>query len=77
MSDKKDLVSAETIIIASIYALGNVLAQHAGKGDGWKPTPENVAALLKELDEATPEARKEAARIRLGLSSGGAIEARD
>ena len=64
---KKDIVTAEALIIASIYALGKVLAAHAGKGDGWKPTPENVAALLKENEEATPEARKAAARKRLGI----------
>jgi len=68
MSDnKEDLVTAETLIIASIYALGKVLANHAGKPEGWKPTPENVATLLREMELATPEARKEAARKRLGI----------
>jgi hypothetical protein len=40
---------------------------NSGKPEGWKPTPEDVAELLALVDEATPEARKQLARERLGL----------
>ena len=40
---------------------------HSGKPEGWKPTQEDIDELLGEVEEATPEAEKQAAADRLGI----------
>ena len=42
--------------------------KNAGKPEGWMPTPDDYRELLNEVDAATPEAEKDAARKRLGLT---------
>jgi hypothetical protein len=56
-----------TLIATGINALIQIYANHTGKPEGWKPTPQDLADLLAEVDSATPAAEKAAARARLGL----------
>lgn len=60
---------AESAIVAGIYALVKVLGNHTGRPIDWVPTPDDVAELLREIEAATPEARKQAARERLGIAA--------
>jgi hypothetical protein len=57
----------ETAIAAAIAAIFQIWANHAGKPEGWKPTPADIDDLLGLVAAATPEAEKAAARVRLGL----------
>ncbi len=60
---------AESAIVAGIYALAKVWGNHNGRPVDWIPTADDVAELLREVEMATPEARKQAARERLGIAS--------
>ena len=56
------------IIIASIISGGfELLRVYLNKPEGWKPSQQDIDDLLMEVDLATPEACKAAARLRLGL----------
>ena len=44
-----------------------LLANHLNKPEGWKPTAQDWDDLEQSVNEATPEAAKAAARVRLGL----------
>ena len=57
----------ETYIAQIIAAAFQLWANHANKPPGWKPTQTEVDDLLSQVDAATPEAEKAAARARLGL----------
>lgn len=56
------------LIAAGIVALVQIWARHNNKPADWKPTPQDIADIINEVDAATPEAEKAAARKRLGLS---------
>ena len=43
----------------------NLLANHLGKPEGWKPSPQEWADLDAQVAAATPEAVRAAARARL------------
>jgi hypothetical protein len=59
---------ATAAIIASLMNFTfEIWRTHSGKPDGWKPTPEDIAALLNEVSAATPTAEKQAAAERLGV----------
>ncbi len=60
---------AESAIVAGIYAMVKVWGNHNGKPIDWIPQPDDVAEMLREFEAATPEARKQAARERLGIAS--------
>lgn len=55
-------------IAATINGAFELWRIYANKPEGWKPTHEDYVALLEEVDNATTEARLEAARKRLNLS---------
>jgi len=59
--------AAATIIASLLNFSFEIWRTHAGKPVGWKPTQADIDSLLSEVDDATPEAEKEAARKRLGL----------
>ena len=59
--------SISTIVVTLLNFAFEIWRTHSGKPAGWKPTQEDIDALLNEVDAATPEAEKEAARKRLGL----------
>lgn len=52
------------LILANLF---QIWANHTGKPPGWVPTQEDIENMLAIVDSATPEARKAAARERLGL----------
>jgi hypothetical protein len=58
-------------IIAAIASLLDatirIWSTHAGKPEGWKPSPQDVADIMADVDASTPENIKAAARVRLGL----------
>jgi len=56
-----------TLVGTGINTLIQIWAEHANKPDGWKPTPQDLADFLAQVDAATPEAEKSTARVRLGL----------
>lgn len=56
-----------TIIMGLINGAFALLANHLNKPEGWKPTPQEWDDLNAEVDAATPEAVRAAARARLGL----------
>lgn len=45
-----------------------LLANHLGKPEGWKPSPQDVQDFLDLQDDATPENEKAEAMKRLGLT---------
>jgi len=55
------------IILGIINGAFQLLANHLGKAPGWVPTQQDISDLNKEVDAATPEAERAAARLRLGL----------
>ena len=55
------------IIMGIIDGGFKLLANHLGKPEGWKPSPEEWDALAASVEAATPEAEKEAARQKLNL----------
>jgi len=57
----------ESIIAAIITGGFELMRIHQQKPEGWKPTQAEVDAFLLNVDSATPEAEKAAARVRLGL----------
>ena len=59
----------EGLIITAINVGIQLWAEHTGKPEGWKPTPQDLADILAQVDAATPEAEKQAARDRLGIAS--------
>lgn len=54
-------------IAATINGAFEIWRIHANKPEGWKPTVEDWNALLAEIDAASPESEKAAARKRLNL----------
>lgn len=54
-------------IAIALAALFKIWANHAGKPPDWKPTQQEIDDMLVTVDSATPEARKAAARARLGM----------
>lgn len=56
---------ALTIILGLIDAGFKLLANHLGKPEGWRPSPQEWADLDAEAAAATPEAVRAAARARL------------
>lgn len=57
----------EQYIAGALFYLIQIWANHSGKPTGWVPTQQDVEDMLAIVDAATPEARKAAARVRLGL----------
>lgn len=57
----------ETALVATISGAFELWRIHANKPEGWRPTSRDVDNLMRLVDEATPEAEKEAARKRLGI----------
>ena len=57
----------ETLIATGILTLFQIWANHVNKPEGWKPTQQDIDDLLAQVDAATPESEKAAARLRLGL----------
>jgi hypothetical protein len=55
------------ITVAVVNFLSEVIRVRMNKPEGWKPSPQEIADFVVEIDAATPEAEKEAARKRLGL----------
>lgn len=59
----------EKAIIAAIITLGfEQLRIYQNRPEGWKPSPEELDAFLREVDEATTENRMAAARVRLNMA---------
>lgn len=64
---EKDFVAS---VIAGIITGGfQLLGNHLGKPEGWKPTPQDIQDFLDSVDKDTPEAMKQEARHRLGLEN--------
>lgn len=59
--------AAATIIVSLLNFVFELWRTHSGKPAGWKPTQEDIDALIAEVDAATPEAEREAAKKRLGI----------
>jgi len=60
--------TAETAItIATINFLYELIRVRLGKPEGWKPSPQDIADFIIEIDAADPESEKAAARQRLNL----------
>ena len=57
-----------TLVGTGINTLIQIWAEHSNKPEGWKPTPQDLTDFLAQVDAATPEAEKQAARSRLGIS---------
>jgi len=53
------------IIMGLIEGGFKLLANHLGKPEGWRPSPQEWADLDAEVAAATPEAVRAAARARL------------
>jgi ubiquinone biosynthesis protein UbiJ len=58
-----------TLVGTGINTLIQIWAEHANKPEGWKPTPQDLADFLAQVDASSPEAEKAAARVRLGIVS--------
>lgn len=59
------MTPAITIIMGLINGGFSLLANHLGKPEGWKPTAQEWDDLQAEVNAATPEAVRAAARARL------------
>lgn len=59
------MTPAITIILGLINGGFSLLANHLGKPEGWKPTAQEWDDLQSEVNAATPEAVRAAARARL------------
>lgn len=57
----------ETYIAGILFNLIQLWANHSNKPPGWTPTQEDIDDMLATVDAATPESRKAAARMRLGI----------
>lgn len=55
-------------ISGALIALFEVWARHHGKPEGWKPSAQDIADILADVDASTPEAMKAEARKRLGIT---------
>lgn len=58
----------ETIIATLLNTVIQLWANHANKPPGWEPSAQDYADMRSQVDAATPEAMKAAARVRLGLA---------
>jgi len=58
----------ESILAGIITGAFQIWANHMNKPEGWKPTAEDVQALLDMVDADTPEAIKAEAAARLGVT---------
>jgi hypothetical protein len=59
---------AETALaVATVNFLSELIRVRMGKPEGWKPSPEDIANFVIEIEASTPEAMKAAARARLNL----------
>ena len=56
------------IVTNAIDLAFELLANHLGKPEGWRPSPQDVQDFLDAQDEATPEHEKAEALKRLGLT---------
>lgn len=56
------------LAIAAVNVVSEVVRVRMGKQEGWKPSAQDIASFIVEIDSASPEAEKEAARKRLNLS---------
>jgi hypothetical protein len=55
-----------TIIASLLNFAFEIWRTHSGKPAGWVPSQAEIDGLLAEVDTATPEAEKTAARKRIG-----------
>jgi len=53
--------------IAAINVIAEAIRVRQGKPVGWKPSPQDIADFIIEIDAADPESEKAAARQRLNL----------
>lgn len=60
-------IAESAIAVATVNFLSELIRVRMGKPEGWKPSPQDVADFVVEIDAATPEAEKAAARERLGM----------
>ncbi len=56
-----------TLVAKAINALIEIWGRHTGKPPDWRPTAQDLADFLAQVDAASPEAEKAAARARLGI----------
>lgn len=64
----------EAAIAAIISGAFELLRTHLNKPEGWKPSIQDIEALNASVDAATPQAEKDAARVRLGLLPPTVVE---
>jgi hypothetical protein len=60
--------AALSLIALGLDALIKLWANHTGKPVDWQPSAQDWADLKAQVDAATPEAEKAAARARLGIT---------
>jgi hypothetical protein len=54
-------------LVATINGAFSLWRVYANKPADWRPTEADISELLAQVDAATPEAEREAARARLNL----------
>lgn len=60
--------ASTAIAVATVNFLSELVRVRLNKPEGWKPSPQDIADFVIEIDAATPEAEKAAAKQRLGLT---------
>lgn len=56
-------------LVATINGAFSLWRIYANKPADWRPSPDDINELLAQVDAASPEAEKAAARARLNLPS--------